>query len=467
MNVLQTARVLVIDDQPTEAMPIIKALGLLGIGCVHIAGDKVEELKKFKALKGIRLAFVDMRLGTYGTSKEAVPVTVNVVKKVIHENSMPILFVAWTQHQEDVDLFTQMLSTELPSITPVSVRLMEKPFNGNLIDAKKTYLGVKRTLSEMWPVGALWCWEQMSHDATTDTAHALSSVVSTRSQGGDANAWNKALGEVLRLLIAIGSGQSNEVRYAAHGLINVFNHLHLDCLNHGNVSPLRRATKRLLENKPSKLSSAEMATLNTMLVLLPVDKKDRSVRPGNLYVPRGKIGVLCPHRRCKPDVFGLGEDILNFNSNAEVKTLEDKLKAKANQAANKQRTLRRNLTQKKMELVKECRPVLLEVTPTCDYDQNTQKVARFVGGLLVPDSLYSLIKARKESLRQLGCIALTDRSGVWHPVFSGRFPYSIGKPEKSIKSVPIGRMCDAVLVDIQAWFAAQSARPGHLIVPKL
>jgi len=304
----------------------------------------------------------------------------------------------------------------------------------------------------------------MSHDATTDTTFALSRVVSTRSQGGDANVWNNTLAEVLRLLMATGAGQSKETRHAAQGLIEVFNHLHLDGLNHGNVLPLRRASGQLIGIKLPKLSAAEEATLNTMLVLLPVDREDRSVRPGNLYIPRSRIGAHCPHRRCRPDVSGLTEDILNLRSDAEFKKLEDKLNSKAAQTAYKRRALRRGLTRRKKELAMQCRAILLEVTPACDYSQNTRRVARFIAGLLVPDSLSGLIKA-KESSRRVGSITLPGVPGVWHPVFSGRFPYSIGKPEKSIKSVPIGRICDAVLVDIQAWFAAQSARPGYLKVP--
>ena len=38
---LRTARVLVVDDNAAEAMPIIHALGKLGIGCVYVAGDKL------------------------------------------------------------------------------------------------------------------------------------------------------------------------------------------------------------------------------------------------------------------------------------------------------------------------------------------------------------------------------------------------------------------------------------------
>jgi hypothetical protein len=46
MRGLQTSRVVVIDDDAQEAIPIIQALGRLGIGCTYIAGDQMEYLPK-------------------------------------------------------------------------------------------------------------------------------------------------------------------------------------------------------------------------------------------------------------------------------------------------------------------------------------------------------------------------------------------------------------------------------------
>lgn len=459
---LRTARVLVIDDEPSQAMPVIKALGLLGIGCVYVQGDRVSELNKFKELRGIRLAFIDMRLGTYGSSKEAVPVTVNVIKRVIDRDFAPALIVAWTQHREDVDLFKTMLSSEIPGFSPVYVRLMEKPFEGDLINATRTRRALIRILRKVWPLGVLWNWEQMSHDATTNTTLAISKVVSERSQEQNATKWNTTLVEILRLLMAAGAGQSEKPRDVSRGLLEVLNHIHFDGLIHTSDLQLRKHSARLVRIKPPKLSVPESATLGTLLGLSKVDGKDCSVRPGNLYIPRRQFGIHCPHRRCKPDMMSLMEDVLNLRDDAKYKEFEDKLKMKQNHRQNVQQAFRRLLTRRRKELAKQCKSVLLEVSPNCDYSQNTRKVSRFVAGLLVPQSLSSLIKGKKESSKRLDPVIIPCLSGVWHPVFSARFPYTIGKPERSVKSAPVARLRSNILVDVQAWLAAQSARPGYL-----
>src|SRR5712671_358248 len=340
MSILQSARVLVIDDSPEEAIPVIKALGIFGIGCVYVSGDKVEELKRIRPLKGIRLAFVDMRLGTYGTSKEAVAATVNVIKQVIDAHSSPILFVAWTQHPEDTGNFKKMLSTEMPSLQPVSVRVMRKPFSGDLISGTKTLTGVRKVLKDRWPLGVLWCWEQMSHDATTGTTQVLADVVSAQSQR-EGKAWSRSLAEVLKLLVITGAGQSQEAHAVSQGLLEVFNCLHLDGLNQCNPAPLSKEGQQLLKAATPKLSAAERAVLNSMLLLLPVATDDAVPRPGNLYVPRTRLGVLCPHQRCKPEIAALLRDCLSLNKDTEFRELSDKLASKKSLQSGSRKSLRK------------------------------------------------------------------------------------------------------------------------------
>src|SRR5439155_24201652 len=86
MKNLRTARVLIIDDAPSEAMPVVEALGRLGIGCVYISGDRVEDLEALKPFSGIRVAFVDMKLDVEGSAREVVGKTVKVLKAALAQN---------------------------------------------------------------------------------------------------------------------------------------------------------------------------------------------------------------------------------------------------------------------------------------------------------------------------------------------------------------------------------------------
>ena len=61
MNILKTARVVVVDDVESEATPLLLALAKIGIGAWYFTGD-VDKLPK-SHLDGIRVVFLDLRLG--------------------------------------------------------------------------------------------------------------------------------------------------------------------------------------------------------------------------------------------------------------------------------------------------------------------------------------------------------------------------------------------------------------------
>ena len=96
---LSTGRVLVVDDQPEEAVPILTALAEVGVGAVYVRGDKVEELPR-QPIDGIRLVFLDMRLDEGGDQKSVLSKTLGVLQQCVPASPMPILVVCWTKHSE-------------------------------------------------------------------------------------------------------------------------------------------------------------------------------------------------------------------------------------------------------------------------------------------------------------------------------------------------------------------------------
>jgi len=66
MNGLSGARVLLLDDEPNEALPIIKAFAKAGIPIAYFDGKRAGLPAKTRRLRGIRLAILDMNLGVTG-----------------------------------------------------------------------------------------------------------------------------------------------------------------------------------------------------------------------------------------------------------------------------------------------------------------------------------------------------------------------------------------------------------------
>lgn len=461
MKSLRTARVLIVDDKPHEAMPVIKFLGGIGIGCVYVSGE-LEELEDFDPIQGIRLAFVDMELDIAGTSREILGKTVNVLKRVLAERTAPIMFVAWTQHDNYVEEFTTMLRETLPDLQPLIVHRLPKPFAGDgQIKSSKVVTQLTRLLRNRRPLGVLWLWEQMSHDATTATTQAIADFATSRNKSANPPVeWKTSLGEILRLLLAGGAGQNEDEVTISHGLLEVLNSLHLDCLEQEETKDYRDEIKPVRKLPRPKLLPSELASVNSMLLTALVEPNDSAVRPGNVYAAAKGFGDGCPHFHCKPDVRGLAKALLNPQKDPEYKTLLDRVNAKA--AANQKGSNRRKLRSRYDKIIRQCKVVLVEVSPPCDFSQRKRSVSRFVAGLMIPAALEKLVKREEPSSRILQAIKMKETGEIWQVVLSARFFYAIGKPEKLIKSIPIFKLRSGVLGDVEAWLAAQSARPGYI-----
>src|ERR1700720_2071626 len=109
MTTLETTRVCIIDDEPKEYLPLIHAVSRLRFGCIHVAGDKIEDLPT-KPLEGLRLVFLDMQLGSEGSDDASVTShTAQVFSRVVPSSAGPLLVVIWTKYADIVEMFQERL----------------------------------------------------------------------------------------------------------------------------------------------------------------------------------------------------------------------------------------------------------------------------------------------------------------------------------------------------------------------
>ena len=84
---LKTSRVVVVDDQPTESVPIMKILSKLGVGALYFEGN-LSELPS-NPINGIRVVFIDMDLlGRGGEANAVVGNTVAVLERIVTLDSV-------------------------------------------------------------------------------------------------------------------------------------------------------------------------------------------------------------------------------------------------------------------------------------------------------------------------------------------------------------------------------------------
>lgn len=121
---LKISRVVVIEDNDIEAASIIQALNRFDVSALRYNGD-LDQLPD-KPLDGIRLVFLDVRLGgATGEPRHFVPQTVNVLKKVIKGRSGATGIIYWTAHPEDITLLETQIKKDFPEFIPAfQIRLV-------------------------------------------------------------------------------------------------------------------------------------------------------------------------------------------------------------------------------------------------------------------------------------------------------------------------------------------------------
>lgn len=471
MNGLKTSRVVVIDDLREEALPVIEALGQLGIGCIYVPGERIEDLPK-KPFRGVRLVVLDMRLGITGGDKQTAGVTANVFARTVSPDDGPLIVLLWTKHKEDVPAFkTALFAIEPKFKSNLLIADLEKPANVSR-QTRANLKGVLKKLAhfakEWAPVDFFWFWEQLNHDAATGTVGMLARHVSACAEIGTDDdedqrkaKWLAALNHLLRSLAHAAGGRNANENTAKEDLLEALTAIHEDRLSLALEGLPTDGFASLFSQPHKKLNKEQAAELNGMLMLGSVSQKSQPMRPGNVYYYTSEPGAFRP---CTLDSGRLmAEVIVRLEKDAEYKKhsdLANKHKADAEKSAvhlaarDNQRAL----------IHKQCHAIMVEITPTCDYSQRSRHVVRLVGGVLVPNELINYVPSDKESLRILEQVRVPNLEGVWALVLSGRCLISIPEVKKFQKTSPAFRLRAQVLTDLRNWCAAQSARSGYISV---
>jgi hypothetical protein len=446
MRILQTARICVIDDEPKEYLPLIHALSRLGLGCLHIDGTRVEELPD-KPIAGLRLVFLDMHLGTTGDANQVAAHTASVFAKVVSQTSGPTLVVFWTKHNDYVDAFKSRLLQKWPNyLGRLVFARMEKPIPEKSIDVAQLQAAIQSFLTDNAPLDVLWDWEQAVHDAATATTSALAGLAVVRADvkpdDNEARMGTKvrsAFKFLLRLILDASAGRNATKESARKDLFLGLAPLHSDRLENNSTEAADSTAQLLLKEKPSEPTAAECAEINAMLLIAPVDEEVRRLCPGSMHTFTDGAMFQETFFQAWPDI---AAKIFDPN-----KTQPDE----------------------RMELLKLCHPILLEVSADCDYAQRKRPVPRLLTGVLVPSAVVRQIEEQGKFnpaayIHHCATVNLQVPRGQWRPIFNSHYTFSVCQPSSLGWLQPIGRLRSGALDELRHWLAAHSNRPGYISV---
>jgi hypothetical protein len=449
MDSLRSARVVVVDDETDEALPLISALSKLGIGSLYYDGTR--ENLPGKPMSGIRLVFLDLRLvgGPTLQPKDLISQTLSVLGQIVDLNDCPAGIVYWTKHEEDETEFARQLTGTLPEFKPAF--LLGIPDKMQLCDPRQVDRIQDTIIRQLCAVPAcrlLWDWEQAVHDSATQSTGLLWSLTKRDGSGEVVTTLDDRLLELLcALSLADGaSDQDDEAACLTH-LFQGLNPLHYDqlenrvgivCGSEEHVGKLRGKV-----HAGVTLTDELKSRLNGIFLAARVPDKGWSINPGNVYTEKGwsKDG----------DPF-----FLRKTARKRLERLVSELLSEKN-------------PEKLKKLTDLSTPCLVELTPICDIANAKTGLARLLGGILIKssgdiafDKKIHLPSGNRIFGKQIEFCSLREKrlSGRYSLLLNARQLYS--KPLATLRlHKPAFRLRHDVVRDIQAWFASHAARPGY------
>lgn len=444
---LQNARLLVIDDKPDEVESLLQMLNKNGLAYNYYKGDDQTQLPE-TPLKGVRLLFLDFVLGTDGQPDNTkISTLMNVLKKTVSVDNGPYIILAWTGHGELLDLFKQNIVQSRDIPTPMAIINLEKRECMN--DLPKIERTIKQKMNDKQILEILLEWEAHAKGASCEVIKVLSDISKPdirQAQSYDqySSEWNSKLERHIYRIAESALGKNTKPgRDMLTAAQFSFTELFRDQIETGirnETQPFRQLTRKIYSHKDNGYSPSEQAYMNTSFLLIK-GGVGRKLEPGNIYKLTDVFEkIKCERKDCYYNKTRLTkQEIVKEFYKGDIKNYP-----------------------RKKPLVRKVIPVLIEITPECDYSQQKWKNARMVMGVMWPESLEGGASP-KEKLRSgefiYSPIPVEYAGEIYHLTFNAHHLFNVSF--KLFGSVtPMLKARKEFLVDIQHWFSRHMSRPG-------
>lgn len=447
MNGLSGARVILLDDEPSEALPIIKAFARAGVPIAYFDGKLDGLPTKTAKLRGIRLAILDMNLGVTGSDQTIASTLVQTLSKIMSADNGPYGALIWTNHPELKDIAARYIyaHSELPN--PVFVLQMKKAqFLRGVGSSAKARLSLRSLskkltteLNDSSPLECMQVWEGNSFQAATNVTNSMVEIDGKSIQ--DLSAWKRAWCEqAAKLLLVISQARSEKHHDAATVLDSAFlalNPLHcdrMDALVETTAQKLSHHSQRIAGSQGSS-SVSRRSKVNTMLHLGYDHLAE--FQPGNVYVFKHD-----EQPAFMPTLSALIGDCIQGKD--------------------------AQLAENKSLVTARTRVCAVEISPVCDHAQKKIGFAKFITGFVMPAEdaeLKSKLNTKVQFIKQIGPLLIDSGSGPVNSFLclNSRF-VATSNLEEASKLRASCRMKSSLLADIQFWASYQGARQGIVML---
>lgn len=444
MNGLSGARVLLLDDEADEALPVIKAFSKAGVPVAYFDGRPGQAPRKRDKLHGIRLAILDMDLGFGGPAENMASTMLQMLARIIRSDNGPFGVLIWTNHPDQKDTFAQFIYERSDLPRPVFVLMLRKAdFLVGSNPAKKRFsIGKLSTelvslFARTSPLEFLQVWEGSAFRAASNVTNTLADL--SQSTAENLDQWRQQWhDETLKLLLVISQAQAEAHHTRENCIPSMFlalNPLHSDRLDALVEKSSREVFQHVDEIMKATGSSAieRRAKVNSMLHFASNDLDQFS--PGNLYVVGGR----------RPKIFPVLRDMLRNSINGDA-------------------TVRASNLDEVLQKGKQCG---VEITPLCDFAQDKMGLSRVILGFLLPHEHKKLVK-RADFLKVMGpfhfAFPAVGLDGDTYELYLDS-RYVVAAQMQVVKRLhATARVRPQLLADIQSWSSYQTARQGVMLL---
>jgi hypothetical protein len=462
----KNGRVIIIDDEPAQAIPLISALSKYNVSSTYF--DAKKETLPVSTFSDVRVMFLDINLNggqqpNWETEKSMIS---NNIRSIINPHTPYILFV-WsvneTDHFDDLVLLFNEGLVDYKPIAPLIKMSKTELFEQNIDDTGRSSWTPTKTTEEMIEfinlklitgistidsLEVLFKWENIVADSTTETTNEIISLAQGKL---DINIELKNI--YFKLAEAMWGRQITKDPYEiSKKAVSVLSELLNDKL-HSKINQNLDFSIVKDINPPETFMEIDKAIFNSKL-LLNQNLKAESF-PGNVYeVVAEKIEEF-PNK-------GLIADSLNIPLvSSEFFELKNGKKADSiNQIIEFKSDNRKEYEKYEKSIRVKIKPMArflkLELSPMCDFAQKKWKVNRVCPAILWHISLGQYI-GKSENLYTSPILKINDE--CYYLVVDLRYFSSIHLDE--LKDVqPIFGLKHSFLTEIQSILSRHVNRPG-------
>ncbi|MCK0161674.1 hypothetical protein [Allomuricauda sp. F6463D] len=457
MNIPLNGRIAIIDDEISQAEPLLKALSKNQIPYAFYKGNDISYLPDADSrFNDIRVLFLDINLVDEKATldeKLVKSTLINVLRRVISPQNFPYALIFWSRHQKEHEsLVRGLFENELKDRQPISIRgFVKSDFFPNFSSEEaETDIDIIEELNKIinseLAYSYLLNWENQVHTASDRTLQEIFSSYHTYEN------WTDNANHLINKLGISYSGKAYFKQDSAEKIKSAYNSL----TYLANDTLEKSVNSKDIEN-PEELTVEDSDN--------PKFESFHSINKKLLFSddnePIEYPGSVIEDQNTKTEA--IFQELLNNSfsrSKIETELTEEEIKDKTESAINK--LINKKSSSKRKEIRSTWKRIYLTATPLCDYVQNKYEYNRCVKGMIISSEHLEYIDTKSEAIFISPKFLFKEVSCVMILHFRYFFTSNKGGNLKNLN--PLFRARQQLLAEIQSKLSRHISRQGILFL---